>query len=81
MMDSLGWVYFKQNKLSNAEKYLKQAMELLPDEAEIIEHMGDIYVKLNKTKEAREMYERVLKIDSKNSSVQKKIEDMTKYKQ
>jgi tetratricopeptide (TPR) repeat protein len=61
-------------------KYLKQALELLPDDINIIEHMGDVYVKLNKTKEAQEMYNRVLKIDPKNSSVQKKLEDLTKQK-
>jgi Tfp pilus assembly protein PilF len=61
-------------------KYLKQALELLPDDINIIEHMGDVYVKLNKTKEAQEMYTRALKIDPKNSSVQKKLEDLTKQK-
>jgi tetratricopeptide (TPR) repeat protein len=80
LIDSLGWVHFKKNKLSSAVKYLKQALELLPDDVNIIEHMGDVYVKLNKTKEAQEMYNRVLKIDPKNSSVQKKLEDLTKQK-
>jgi predicted negative regulator of RcsB-dependent stress response len=42
--------------------------------------MGDVYVKLNKTKEAQEMYNRVLKIDPKNSSVQKKLDALTKQK-
>ena len=61
-------------------KYLKQALELLPDDVNIIEHMGDVYVKLNKTKEAQEMYNRALKIDPKNSSIQKKLEDLIKIK-
>jgi predicted Zn-dependent protease len=61
-------------------KHLKQALELLPDDVNIIEHMGDVYVKLNKTKEAEEMYNRVLKIDPKNSLVQKKLEDLIKHK-
>jgi tetratricopeptide (TPR) repeat protein len=61
-------------------KYLKQALELLPEDVNIIEHMGDVYVKLNKTKEAQEMYNRALKIDPKNSPIQKKIEDLTKQK-
>jgi Flp pilus assembly protein TadD len=80
LIDSLGWVNFKKNKLSSAVKYLKQALELLPDDINIIEHMGDVYVKLNKTKEAQEMYNRALKLDPKNSSVQKKLEDLTRQK-
>ena len=81
LLDSLGWVNFKKNKLGSAEKYLKQALELLPDEVDILEHMGDVYVKLKKIKEAREMYDRALKIEPKNSSVQKKLEDLIKQKQ
>lgn len=61
-------------------KHLKQALELLPDDVNIIEHMGDVYVKLNKTKEAEEMYNRALKIDPQNSLVQKKLEDLIKQK-
>ena len=60
---------------------MKEALKLLPDEVEIIDHLGDLYVKQNKIKEAGEMYERALKIDSKNVSIQKKLEDLIKKKQ
>jgi tetratricopeptide (TPR) repeat protein len=33
IIDSLGWVHFKQNKMDSAIKYLKRALELLPDGA------------------------------------------------
>jgi len=66
--------------LNSAMKHLKQALELLPDDVNIIEHMGDVYIKLNKIKEAEEMYSRVLKIDPKNSQVQKKLENLIKPK-
>ncbi len=78
MIDSLGWVYFKQNKLDSALANLKKAMALLPDDPNVIEHLGDVYAKMGKLKEAREMYNRAFKIDPKNSSLQKKIEDATK---
>ena len=38
-MDSLGFVYMKLGLMSDALKYLKQAKELMPDNAEIAEHM------------------------------------------
>jgi len=80
MIDSLGWVHFKQNKLNSALANLKKAMELLPDDANVIEHLGDVYAKMGKVKEAQEMYNRAFKIDPKNSSLQKKIEDATNKK-
>ncbi len=78
LLDSLGWVYFKQGKLRDAEKYLKEALKLLPDEVEIIEHLGDIFVKQNRIKEAVDLYERGLKIDPENISLKSKIEEMKK---
>jgi len=78
MIDSLGWVHFKQNKLDSALTNLKKAMELLPDDANVAEHLGDVYAKMGKAKEAQKMYNRAFKIDPKNSSLQKKIEDATK---
>jgi predicted Zn-dependent protease len=55
-------------------------MELLPDDANVIEHLGDVYAKMGKAKEAQEMYKRAFKIDPKSSSLPKKIEDATKKK-
>jgi len=74
LLDSLGWVYFKKNDLVKAEKYLKEAWKLLPEEIEIIEHLGDLYLQQKKIKEAGEMYDRGLKVDPKNESLQKKRE-------
>ncbi|HEX7415618.1 MAG TPA: tetratricopeptide repeat protein, partial [Smithellaceae bacterium] len=80
IIDSLGWVHFKQNKMDSAVKHLKQALELLPDDVNITEHLGDVYVKIGKFKEAQEIYQKALKIDPKNTAVQQKLEDLIKKK-
>jgi Flp pilus assembly protein TadD len=80
MIDSLGWVHFKQNKFDSAIKNLKEAMEILPADAAIVEHLGDVYRKIGRLKEARQTYERALKIDPKNITLQKKLEDLTDKK-
>jgi len=38
-MDSLGFVYMKLGLMNDAFKYLKQAKDLMPDNAEIAEHL------------------------------------------
>ncbi len=38
-LDSVGWVYYKLGLKNDAEKYLKQAYALSPQNAEIIEHL------------------------------------------
>jgi len=80
IIDSLGWVYFKQNKLDSALKHLKEAMRLMPNDATIIEHVGDVYLKMENYKEAQEMYENALKINPQNKSLQKKLEDLKERK-
>ncbi len=38
-MDSIGWVYYKLGLKSDAEKYLRQAHSLKPENKEILEHI------------------------------------------
>jgi len=44
-LDSLGWVYFKQNKLDLAEAMLRKAVDREPHDPTIRQHLGDIYAK------------------------------------
>ena len=41
-LDSLGWVYFKQNKLEDAEAALRKAVEREPHDPTIRSHLGDV---------------------------------------
>jgi Flp pilus assembly protein TadD len=51
-LDSLGWVYFRQGKLADAEGCLIKAASHLDADPTVHDHLGDVYSKLNKTKEA-----------------------------
>jgi tetratricopeptide (TPR) repeat protein len=50
-MDSLGWVYYRQGKFSEAEDLLIRALEKSSDPT-IHDHLGDVYAKEGKTAEA-----------------------------
>ena len=56
--DSLGWVYFKLNKLDLAEKNLIQAFEVDDSDPTILEHLGDLYVKLGDKSKALTYYKK-----------------------
>jgi tetratricopeptide (TPR) repeat protein len=47
-LDSLGWAYFKQNRLSEAEEPLRQAASRESHDPTILSHLGDLYAKLGK---------------------------------
>jgi tetratricopeptide (TPR) repeat protein len=53
--DTLGWIEFKENKLAEAESYVRSAWLLLP-EAEAGEHMGEIYEAEGKKQDAIAAY-------------------------
>lgn len=51
-LDSLGWVYFKMNRLQEAEENLRQALIRTPRDATVHDHMGDVLLREAKIREA-----------------------------
>jgi len=59
-IDSLGWIYFRQGRLDLAEKYLTDATRLLPRDATVHEHLGDVFAKRGDYVRALSMYRAAL---------------------
>jgi tetratricopeptide (TPR) repeat protein len=57
-LDSLGWAYYKQNKLSEAEETLRKAVEHDSHDPTILGHLGDVYAKMGQTDRAAQFWER-----------------------
>ena len=51
-MDSLGWVYYRMDQLDNAEQQLSRSVQLMSKDPTIHDHLGDVYFKEGKLKEA-----------------------------
>ena len=52
-LDSLGWVYFKMNKLDLAEQFLKRAVAFAATNATMHDHLGDLYYKTGRFQDAQ----------------------------
>ncbi|MFY9803364.1 MAG: tetratricopeptide repeat protein [Candidatus Acidiferrales bacterium] len=59
-LDSLGWAYYKQNKLTEAEESLRKAVERQGHDPTILGHLGDVYAKLGQPERAASYWERAL---------------------
>jgi tetratricopeptide (TPR) repeat protein len=59
-LDSLGWIYYKQNKLDDAESTLRRAVERDSHDPTIHSHLGDVYAKLGHTEKAAAEWEKSL---------------------
>jgi tetratricopeptide (TPR) repeat protein len=68
-LDSLGWAYYKSDKLDLAEQNLKRAADQLRTNSVIQDHYGDLLVKLGRFDEAIAAYTRAL--DGDGDSIDK----------
>ena len=59
-LDSLGWIYFKENKLSASETTLRKAVERERHDATIHSHLGDLYAKMGRSELAAAEWEKSL---------------------
>ena len=59
-LDSLGWAYYKQNRLAEAEEYLQKAVDREGHDPTILSHLGDVYIKLGQNERAVSLLERSL---------------------
>jgi tetratricopeptide (TPR) repeat protein len=62
-LDSLGWAYYKSDKLDLAEQNLKRAADQLRTNSVIQDHYGDVLAKLGRYDEAITAYTRALNGD------------------
>ncbi|MFB3825622.1 MAG: tetratricopeptide repeat protein [Bryobacteraceae bacterium] len=60
-LDSLAWVYYRQNKLPEAENLLIRALERVGNDPTVHDHLGDVYDKQGKTREAITQWQASLK--------------------
>lgn len=66
-LDSRGWVFYQMNRLPEAEDQLKRALEHLGRDPTVHDHLGDVYFRQGKLKEAIEQWQSSLK-EWQNSS-------------
>ncbi len=78
-LDSLGWAYFKLNRVDEAETYLKKALDRVRKDPTIHEHLGDVYYQKGQYADARAAWELSLangQDEEETRKVQKKIDDL-----
>lgn len=72
ILDSLGWVLFRQGEHQQALGYLQRAYEARPD-AEIAAHLGEVLWVLGRQAEAQKVWSEALRGQSKNDVLRNTI--------
>ncbi|MEN6534763.1 MAG: tetratricopeptide repeat protein [Bryobacteraceae bacterium] len=56
-LDSLGWVYYRLNRLDEAENYLRMAIDKASHDPTVRDHLGDVLAQKGQLKEAIQQWE------------------------
>jgi len=78
-LDSLGWVYFKQNRLDLAERYLKKALIFVITDSSIHDHLGEVYFKTKRYDDARNEWNKSLQLATEQEEIgkiKKKLDEL-----
>ncbi|WP_370931173.1 tetratricopeptide repeat protein [Bartonella sp. DGB1] len=63
IVDTLGWIYYNMKDYKNAQKYLEEALVILPRNATAQDHLGDLYWAINKKLSALYQWKQAKKLD------------------
>jgi tetratricopeptide (TPR) repeat protein len=75
-LDSLGWVEFRQGKVDQAlTDLLRAAQNMTREDGVVFDHIGDVYLKLNRVPEALQAWQKAVILDPHNKSVADKIDN------
>jgi len=73
--DSVGWGYYLIGDYENAEKYLRKAVELMPDDPIVNDHYGDVLWQLNRKMQAKYFWKNVLEFEDTDENMKKNIQN------
>ena len=73
IIDSIGWGYYLVGNFSEAEKILKRAVELMPNDPIVNDHYGDILWKLGRKIQAIYFWQNVLNSKDTENKMKEKI--------
>jgi tetratricopeptide (TPR) repeat protein len=72
-LDTFGWILYKMGRYSEALVNVKKAIEKGEANAIVIEHLGDIYFRLNDRTSAIEQWNSALQLDKENAALREKV--------
>jgi tetratricopeptide (TPR) repeat protein len=73
-LDSLGWVYFRQGRLTQALETILRSVETAKDDPVLYEHLGDIYLALGQSGKADEAWKKALQLHEKEEGLKERVE-------
>ncbi len=77
ILDSMGWIAFRQGRMADAESYLKRALEKFQD-GEIAAHLGEVLWAQGRQEEAKKVWDAQLKAQPDSDILKKTVARLAK---
>jgi len=75
-LDTYGWILYQQGKYTEAKVLIEKAVRLAgDDDGTLLDHLGDIYFRLNDAQKATQFWKQAKEKGADNPLLQKKIND------
>ncbi|MCH9031605.1 MAG: tetratricopeptide repeat protein [candidate division Zixibacteria bacterium] len=72
-VDSYAWALYQEGNYQEALDSLRRAIEIVGEDATILDHVGDSFEKLGKIDSARVYWREALQLDSANTKIREKL--------
>jgi Flp pilus assembly protein TadD len=79
IMDTLGWVFYKLERFEEARQQLEKAIEMMPEDPVVQQHLGDAYRELRLFDKARATYLKVLELTPEDADVRIKLDGLGRH--
>lgn len=75
-LDTIGWIYFKLGKFKSAKINIEKSLEINPNSAVVLEHLGDVYNGMKDYSNAVKYWKLALDKNPENSDLKEKIDQL-----
>jgi len=73
--DTYGWIQYQKKQYDEAKIYIERSLEMSPNNAEVLEHLGDVFYMLDKKEEALIKWKESKELGNNSESLEKKIKN------
>lgn len=74
-LDTYGWILYKSGRYADAKNSIEKALKAMPNDSEILEHMGDIEYQLGNKEVAISYWKKAKDNGNDSAQLQKKIDE------
>jgi len=75
-LDSLGWLFYRQGVFTDSLDYLVRAANVMPEDPEILEHLGMVLIELERYDRALEILKRAMALGGDKAVLEPVIEEL-----